>query len=135
MVDAKSCNGCSQAHDCKRIYEQLGHTGGPSVALKVIMAFALPIILFVAALAIFGHLLHERLSERTETPVAFVLAAAVTVGVMLVVSAGQTKRDSVQTSKGMLEKVNANLIGAVLTNVPLDASLERYYYAQHEDEE
>jgi len=56
------------------------------VALKVIMAFALPIVLFIAALGIFGHLLHEQLDQRYETPVAFVLAASVTVGVMLVVS-------------------------------------------------
>jgi non-specific protein-tyrosine kinase len=54
-------------------------------------------------------------------------------GVMLVVSAGQTKRESVQASKAMLERVNANLIGAVLANVPLDASLQRYYYAQREE--
>ncbi|UCD52470.1 MAG: hypothetical protein JSW27_07500 [Phycisphaerales bacterium] len=85
MVEAKPCNGCSQAHDCKRIYEQLGHAGGPSVVLKVIMAFALPIVLFIAALGLFGHLLHERLAERYETPVAFVLALSVTTGVMLAV--------------------------------------------------
>ena len=57
---------------------------------------------------------------------AAVLAAKVD-GVVLVVSAGQTKRDSVQAAKTKLEKVNANIIGAVLTNVPLDASLELYY--------
>jgi hypothetical protein len=62
------------------------------VAVKVIMAFALPIVLFVAGLATFGHLLHERLTERTETPAAFVLAAAVTVSVMLVVSAAFKRR-------------------------------------------
>jgi capsular exopolysaccharide synthesis family protein len=56
-------------------------------------------------------------------------------GVLLVVSAGQTKRESVLRSKAMLEKVNANLIGAALTNVPLDASLERYYYSQREGAE
>jgi len=50
------------------------------------MVFALPIVLFVAALAAFGHLLHERLAERYETPVAFVLALLVTMGVMLAVS-------------------------------------------------
>lgn len=50
------------------------------------MAFALPIVLFIAALGIFGHLLRERLGQRYETPVAFVLALSVTVGVMLAVS-------------------------------------------------
>jgi len=56
-------------------------------------------------------------------------------GVLLVVSAGQTRRDSVQVAKSKLEKVNANLLGAVLTNVPLDASLQRYYYVREEEEE
>jgi len=50
------------------------------------MVFALPIVLFVVALAVFGRLLHERLAERYETPVAFVLAMLVTMGVMLAVS-------------------------------------------------
>jgi capsular exopolysaccharide synthesis family protein len=56
-------------------------------------------------------------------------------GVMLVVSAGQTKRESVQASKDMLERVNANLIGAVLANVPLDESLQHYYYTQREGDQ
>lgn len=87
----------------------------------------------------------EALMERAEVvlldapPVVGVSDAAILAtkvdGVMLVVSAGQTKRDSVQTTKAMLEKVNANLIGAVLTNVPLDAALQRYYYTQQEGEE
>ncbi|MBC7261786.1 MAG: CpsD/CapB family tyrosine-protein kinase [Chloroflexi bacterium] len=55
-------------------------------------------------------------------------------GVLLVVSAGQTRRDSVQTAKTRLEKVNAHLIGAVLMNVPLDTGLQRYYYARQEKE-
>lgn len=55
-------------------------------------------------------------------------------GVLLVVSAGQTRRDSVQAAKTRLEKVNAHLIGAVLMNVPLDMSLQRYYYARREEE-
>jgi len=56
-------------------------------------------------------------------------------GVLLVVSAGRTKRDSVQAAKAKLEKVNANVVGAVLTNVPLDTSLQRYYYTREEEEE
>ncbi|MGC8786023.1 MAG: CpsD/CapB family tyrosine-protein kinase [Anaerolineae bacterium] len=55
-------------------------------------------------------------------------------GVLLVVSAGQTRRDSVQAAKIRLEKVNARLIGAVLMNVPLDTGLQRYYYTRQEKE-
>ena len=87
----------------------------------------------------------EALKERADVvlldapPVVGVSDAAILAtkvdGVMLVVSAGHTKRESVQASKAMLDRVNANLIGAVLTNVPLDAALERYYYTQQEGEE
>ncbi len=87
----------------------------------------------------------EVLKERADIvlldapPVVAVSDAAVLAtrvdGVLLVVSAGQTKRDSVQAAKAKLEKVNANLIGAVLMNVPLDASLQRYYYTRQEEEE
>ncbi|MBM4428773.1 MAG: CpsD/CapB family tyrosine-protein kinase [Chloroflexi bacterium] len=65
---------------------------------------------------------------------AAVLATKVD-GVLLVVSAGHTRRESVQGAKAKLEKVNAHLLGVVLNNVPLDASLERYYYTGQEREE
>lgn len=91
MVQEKSCEGCSQAHDCKKIYEQLGHAGGPSVARKVSIAFALPIVLFVLGLAAFDHLLRAQLAEPHRTSVAFVLALAITVSLMLLVSV-TTKR-------------------------------------------
>jgi capsular exopolysaccharide synthesis family protein len=86
----------------------------------------------------------EALKERADIvlldapPVVGVSDAAILAtkvdGVMLVVSSGQSKRESVQTAKDTLERVNANLIGAVLTNVPFDASLQ-YYYTQGEGEE
>lgn len=45
-------------------------------------------------------------------------------GVLLVVKAGDTKRDHIKAAKDRLEKVNARLIGAVLTNAPVDATLK-----------
>jgi non-specific protein-tyrosine kinase len=45
-------------------------------------------------------------------------------GVLLVVKAGDTKRDHVKAAKDRLEKVNARLIGAVLTNAQVDAALK-----------
>lgn len=44
-------------------------------------------------------------------------------GVLLVVQAGHTKRDYVKAAQERLERVNARLVGAVLTNAHLDASL------------
>jgi len=57
---------------------------------------------------------------------AAVLASRVD-GVLLVISAGSTKRDYVRQAQTLLQKVNARVMGAVLTNVAFDASLHRYY--------
>jgi capsular exopolysaccharide synthesis family protein len=66
-------------------------------------------------------------------PVVAVTDAAVLAtkvdGVLLVINAGGTKRDYARTAKIRLEKVNANLLGAVLNNVRFDVSLHRYYVA------
>ena len=55
------------------------------------------------------------------------LLAAKVDGVLLVVSAGHTKRDHAQRAKDLLAKVNARLIGAVLTNAAVDASAYGVY--------
>ncbi len=48
-------------------------------------------------------------------------------GVLLVVSAGETKREQAQRAVERLQKVNSRIIGAVLNNVPLDTSMANYY--------
>lgn len=58
------------------------------------------------------------------------LLASKVDGVLLVVKAGDTRRDHVRAAKDRLEKVNARLVGAVLLNAPFDSSLERYYSGQ-----
>ena len=43
-------------------------------------------------------------------------------GVLLVVSAGTPKREQAERAKDLLEKVNANVVGAVLTNAAVDSN-------------
>ncbi len=57
---------------------------------------------------------------------AVVLATKVD-GVLLVVSAGTTKRENAQQAVERLRKVNARIVGSVLNNAPLDATLHGYY--------
>jgi capsular exopolysaccharide synthesis family protein len=52
------------------------------------------------------------------------LLASKVDGVLLVVRASGTKRDHVKAAQDRLEKVNARLIGAVLTNAQQDAALQ-----------
>jgi non-specific protein-tyrosine kinase len=48
-------------------------------------------------------------------------------GVLLVASAGHTRREHAQRAKELLTKVNARIVGAVLNNAVLDTSIYRYY--------
>jgi non-specific protein-tyrosine kinase len=48
-------------------------------------------------------------------------------GVLLVFSAGRTKRDQARRAQAILEKVNANLVGVVLNNAKLDRAAYNYY--------
>ncbi len=57
------------------------------------------------------------------------LLSAKVDGVLLVISAGKTKREHAAKAKTLLDKVNARLVGTVLTNVTLDSSMQ-YYYAE-----
>ena len=52
------------------------------------------------------------------------LLASQVDGVLLVVRAGGAKRDHVKAARDRLEKVNARLIGAVLTNAQIDTALQ-----------
>lgn len=57
---------------------------------------------------------------------AVVLAARLD-GVLLVISAGKTKREPARRARQQLERVNARLIGLVLNDVKIDRSLYQYY--------
>ena len=60
---------------------------------------------------------------------AAVLGAKVD-GVLLVVSAGKTRRDHAERAKQLLEKARVRVIGAALTNAPKDGSMGGYYGQQ-----
>lgn len=83
MTHANWCEGCSQAHDCKHIYERLGHAEGPSVVPKALIAFVVPIGAFVAGLGLFGRLLGHVLAGPYRTWCTFALALCTTAALML----------------------------------------------------
>ena len=93
MTQAKWCEGCSQAHDCKKLYEQIGHLDGPSVAPKVLIAFVLPIGVFIAALGLFGRLLQHVVAPPYQGLCAFALALIITGVLMLGVSVLTKRHD------------------------------------------
>ena len=85
MAPQRFCQDCIQKHDCKRIYEQLGNTSGPSVALKAILAFLLPLIVFIVSLAVFERVLAGTVNNgRVQTALSFLLALLATFVCMLI---------------------------------------------------
>ncbi|MFW5940610.1 MAG: CpsD/CapB family tyrosine-protein kinase [Chloroflexota bacterium] len=57
---------------------------------------------------------------------AAVLGARVD-GVLLVLSAGKTRREHAERAKELLKRARVRLIGAALTNAPADRSFKNYY--------
>ncbi len=48
-------------------------------------------------------------------------------GVLLVIGSGRTRRDHAQRARELLERVHVRIVGAVLTNMPGDATIGGYY--------
>ena len=85
MALQRFCKDCIQKHDCKRIYEQLGDSPGPSVAIKAILAFLLPSMVFIVSLAVFERMLAGAIAtEQMQTALSFVFALLVTFVCVLI---------------------------------------------------
>jgi len=71
-MDQQQCQNCEQKHNCQEVYKRLGQSKAPKVLSKVILAFLLPLILFIFSIAAAERLLNESLkSEATRNLAAF----------------------------------------------------------------
>jgi len=52
MGDEQFCKRCSQRHDCREVYGKLGNAEGPSLTLTVVVAFLVPILVFIVSLGV-----------------------------------------------------------------------------------
>ena len=50
------CQKCGQRQDCGKVYEQLGKSDRASVVREVVLAFLLPLAIFIISLAIFERM-------------------------------------------------------------------------------
>jgi uncharacterized membrane protein len=88
MFQQKFCQECNQNHNCKEIYQQLGNTKNPSVVFRVVIAFLVPLVVFIAALAIFKAILAGIInSKEAQAALSFLLALSMTFAVVLVIKA------------------------------------------------
>ena len=79
MPKGNICQECSQKESCKQAFEKLGNAKGPSVTIKSILAFLVPLIIFIAALAVFEKILQKNAG------ISFLLATGATAIYILVV--------------------------------------------------
>jgi uncharacterized membrane protein len=86
MAQEKFCQDCDQKHDCQKIYEQLGNVKGPSVVFKVIVAFLLPVVVFIVSLAVFEEVLAKAVNnEELQTLLSFLISLLITFVCILIV--------------------------------------------------
>jgi positive regulator of sigma E activity len=78
MDEQKFCKQCSQINNCQRSHQQLGQDKSPSVAVKAIIAFLLPLLVFIGCLAVF-----EQIFDKTF--LSLLLAISVTFGLILII--------------------------------------------------
>ena len=90
MEQQQFCQNCHQKHDCQEVYRKMGGSKCPPVFLKVLVAFLLPMVVFVISLAIFDRIFggswgQENLSQGLRTFLSFVLAVTATVICIVIV--------------------------------------------------
>jgi uncharacterized membrane protein (DUF485 family) len=85
MTGNQFCKNCGTAGHCRQVYQQLSKAKCSPVARRSVVAFLLPITVFIVAAAAFQKLLAATaLSQTKQTAVAFALAATVVFMVMVV---------------------------------------------------
>ena len=86
MFERKFCESCHERHECQKVYEQLGKSEGPSVVFKVVLAFLLPLVVFIVSLAAFEWILAGAIeAEGLRTGVSLLLAFSVTAALTLII--------------------------------------------------
>lgn len=83
--NTNKCSECHQKERCGRVFETLGKAEGPNVTWKVLVAFLLPIIVFILSLAGANKLLESRFEGKGLIAATFLAAFVVTTTVVLLI--------------------------------------------------
>ena len=86
MGEKDFCQSCSQKNDCISVYLKVGDAQGPSVVLRVVAAFLLPLLTFIISLAVFEQILVRILDLKLlGTVLGFAASIATSLLVILVI--------------------------------------------------
>lgn len=75
MTQQEFCQVCNQKHDCRKVYRELGSADGPPVTAQVVLAFLLPLVVFIACLGGAERMLAGIINEGPVLTAASVLLA------------------------------------------------------------
>ena len=85
MAETEFCENCIQKHNCSSIYQQLGNTQGPSIVSKILIAFVLPLVVFITSLGIFEEIFGKKISSQNlQTILSLLLALFMTFFCILI---------------------------------------------------
>ncbi len=74
MTEQDFCRKCGQRQSCQNVYEKMSGHKGPSVLWKVVAAFLIPMVVFIAAVAISARvLMGSGVAKGTQTFLSFVI--------------------------------------------------------------
>jgi hypothetical protein len=88
MAQENFCQDCGQKHNCKDVYSRMGNVKGSPITPKALVAFLLPLVVFIISLATFERILDNSVGVKSLRMVlscllASVVAAAITFAARL----------------------------------------------------
>jgi hypothetical protein len=84
MDEQEFCHTCKQRNDCRKVYRKLGNTESPPVVAKVILAFLLPLLVFIVSLGISEKMLTRAIhSDSILSTISILLALFLTFACIL----------------------------------------------------
>ncbi len=94
MTEQEFCQSCQQRQSCQAAYEKLSSVKGPSVLLKVLVAFLLPMLVFIIALVVADRFLVGRVSGRDlRIFLEFLIAVLTTIVCMFSIKVVRVRND------------------------------------------
>ena len=85
MTQQDPCDKCGQKMSCQQVFGRLGNIQGKSIVRSILAAFVLPLVVFIAALAVAQRLL-EKYIDSTGLRAAVALLAAIAVAAVCVMT-------------------------------------------------
>lgn len=80
MAEQQLCQNCGQRQTCQAVYEAMSGQKGPSVTLRVVVVFLLPMLVFIGSLVAGERLLAGLVTARgVQTLLSFFAATFVTL--------------------------------------------------------